>query len=163
GTCPKEVGSPPTDLPHTGTNWAHLMTGHTFPCDGYLNAWQYFRGNPNGNVYATIWRPIAKSQHQLIKKTLLPSDTAGIHTVALSQHVPIKQGDFIGIHYEAVSTEPIIPLAKDGDNALFAYDLYDTANIERYNADLNEGNVVDLGIWSKKRVRFAIRAFLEGT
>ncbi|CAH1777807.1 unnamed protein product, partial [Owenia fusiformis] len=141
--CPVRVGPEIKDLPRNLGNNAYLIQELTFPCDGRIEAWGYFRANPNGTVYIDVWRYRSKDRFTLVHKTAVPPAESGIQFVPLAQHIPVRQGDFIGIHYtrNASAAVGIIPYASEGDTV--PQRLYNTRIIKMYNDETSEGAIVD--------------------
>ncbi|CAH1777802.1 unnamed protein product, partial [Owenia fusiformis] len=163
GTCATSVGREPSDLPYHGDKWAHLMTGNTFPCDSKIESWEYYiDDNSLTSAYLTTWRPVAKSRFTLISSTRVVATRPGNHSVILTQQIDVKQGDFIGIHYEHKAKGGIIPFSRGNDDVVPDNQLFDTVILPRDDSDFHVGNTIDLSGWSTIKATFAVIARLEG-
>ncbi|CAH1777248.1 unnamed protein product [Owenia fusiformis] len=163
--CPRRIGRYPTNLQRTGDNSAHLMISNTFPCDGIITAWEYWRNNLESVGYISTWRwdPDVKNNVILISKTaLLPLVGLGRHIYTLRTHINVKRGDFIGVHYSRLTRNPMLPNSR-GDNEVPNWELFDTINIARFNEDFKVGNKIDIGGITPIRSTYALQAWFKGT
>ena len=74
--------------------------------------WEYFRSNPEEDVYVGIWRNIGGSRNTLVAKTRLSATQSGTVTVTLLAPIAVQKGDFIGIHYRRIAVRPAIPNSR---------------------------------------------------
>ncbi|CAH1786991.1 unnamed protein product, partial [Owenia fusiformis] len=149
--------------PRRGGNWAHLMVDNQFPCDGYVTAWEYQRSTPDTKVYFGVWRYAGGSMDVLVGKTLIPPNTPGFHIVAIDPPIPVKIGDYIGIHYAKNDTKPAVPNSRGLDGVVEYSELFRTLNAPLYDEDFTEGVPIDFAAYSIIRSTHAVRAHFTGT
>ncbi|CAH1777800.1 unnamed protein product, partial [Owenia fusiformis] len=151
------------------------MLNMTFPCDGYVTGWEYYRDKLNVNVYVDIWRRLSPTpfksklegstrttlpqRFELIAKSVLATtkDTAlGVNVEMLPNKIFVKRGDIIGLHYDAINSPVVIPSSNGGNGLVPQEELYQTVSLPRDNGDLTPGNLVDVTPWSSAKMVFAL-------
>ena len=135
-SCPKIIGREPTSLPRLGDTQANLMLNNRFICDGYVQQFTYFRGNPEGSAYVGIWRQIGDMEFILRHRVELPPAPVGIHTVHLSPPIPVDRGDFLGVHYSANTGVGIVASSIPEDGVLDENELFQTLCVDIKNENL---------------------------
>lgn len=105
--CAKEVGGPVVvRLPGNSTRDVHLILNATFPCNGTVKAWVYYKTDTDASVFLSVWRrpllePETENYFQLIGKNRIPVGSRGkrIFRVKPKYRIQVQAGDFIGYHY----------------------------------------------------------------
>ena len=119
--CAQVVGGPiKAKLPGNSTRADHLILKATFPCNGTVKAWVYYKTNTDASVYLSVWRnpqlgPEAGNYFQLIGKNRIPLGSMGkrIFRVKPKYRIQVQAGDFIGYHYSMHHEAGAIAVLKD--------------------------------------------------
>ncbi|CAH1777812.1 unnamed protein product, partial [Owenia fusiformis] len=169
GTCPDMIGRHATDLPRSGGTYAHLMIDNSFPCDGSVSGFFYFKSSLEAVTYVGIWRPVngKPNMYQLIYKQRFPSmllGQIGVHYIPLAtdESIEVKIGDFLGVHFPQQQVYPGIPNSRGNDSVVPDDELFTTINIARYDEDFIVGNTIDFTGAKRIKSTFALNAVFTG-
>lgn len=163
--CPGTIGREPTALASSGSNRANLLVNNAFPCDGYVIAWKYYRSNPRGRAYVSVWRQTDLTDFVLVQKTELPEAPVGIHTISLDYPIPAFKGDFIGIHHDRDATAGVIATANADDATVPTSELYQSYNIPLFDDSILKGETQSIAqlAYTLTSVTFALQAVMDYT
>ena len=81
----------------------HLFLNATFPCEGRVHQWSYYRTHRSPRIFASVWRKeeTPDGYFRLVGKNVLPPGDLGRHTVTVDEkdRFDVRPGDFIGFFY----------------------------------------------------------------
>ena len=119
--CTREVGGPVVaKLPGNSTRDVHLILNATFPCNGTVKAWVYYKTDTDASVFFSVWRrpllgPETENYFQLVGKNRIPLGSRGqrIFRVKPKYRIQVQAGDFIGYHYSIHHKAGAIAVVND--------------------------------------------------
>ena len=105
--CAQVIGGPIiAKLPGNSSKATHLILNATFPCNGTVKAWVYYKTDVDASVYLSVWRkpqlgPETENYFILVGKNRIPLGSKGerIFRVKPKYRIQVQAGDFIGYHY----------------------------------------------------------------
>ncbi|XP_074655735.1 basement membrane-specific heparan sulfate proteoglycan core protein-like [Tubulanus polymorphus] len=162
-TCPTVIGRNPSALPHVGNNWANLMVNNIFPCDGYITGFEYNRGTARGKCFIGIWSRMGPQTFKLHEKILVPEQAVGVHRLNLTRPIPVKKGDFIGVHYDRDTPAGVISYTMAEDGLVSPNELYRTYQAEVFNDRIIEDVPIDFRLFKGNEITktFALKSIVD--
>ena len=162
-SCPDSVGREPEELPRLGNNWANLMINNAFSCDGNVTKFKYYRGTATGTAYVGIWRQTGDRTFVLLSRTVFAPTGVGIHTIVPTTPIPVKKGDFVGIHYSQDTPTAAIANALQSDGAIPENELYQTYNADVFDEQIELSVPVDLSRYNGGIMRrtYALKTYVQ--
>ncbi|XP_064642804.1 basement membrane-specific heparan sulfate proteoglycan core protein-like isoform X7 [Lineus longissimus] len=162
-TCANAAGPEPKEYPRLGDNWANLIINQAFPCAGYVTAFEFWRGTVEGTAYIGVWRMAAQQQFMLIAKVAAVPQEVGVNRIDLETPIAVREGDFVGIHYDRDARTGIVPHTIEADNLVSSNELYEVYTAEVFNDQIPIGTPIHLQLFSggETKKRFGLKSIID--
>lgn len=159
--CSATVGRKAVTQPRRAPNThAHLMVTNSFPCRGFVVAWNYYSVDTSRG-YIGVFHQTSETEYTLVDHTAVTPASVGQHRVVLTQPILVDNGDFIGIFYDIGARASIGLIDSDPRTTPDARpDLYSTYQLRASMSNFTNGTLFRLADFTTTEMlsAFAVQA-----